>query len=117
MGLKIRFRRQGRKNLPTYRLVVTDCRTKRDGKYVEALGWYNPTVESEASNLENNLSIKADRVAHWLALGAEITESAHAIVKRVAPEVIRTHTQSVLAHRAKESVKRKARRKAAKTAA
>ena len=112
MGLKIRFRRQGRTNLPTYRLVVTDCRTKRDGKYLEALGWYNPT----AVNADDNLLLKADRIAHWLSLGAEITDSARAIVKRVAPEVIRTHTQGVVAQRAKVSVKRKARRKAAKAA-
>lgn len=113
MGLKIRFRRQGRTNLPTYRLVVTDCRTKRDGKYVEALGWYNPTAPNE----ENTLLIKADRVAHWLSQGAEITERARSIVKKVAPEVMRTHTQGVLVHRAKTSAKRKARRKAAKAAA
>lgn len=113
MGLKIRFRRQGRTNLPTYRLVVTDCRTKRDGKYLEALGWYNPT----ATKAEDNLSIKADRIAHWLAQGAEITERAKAIVKREAPEVIRTHTESALKTRAKVSEKKKARRKAAAKAA
>lgn len=113
MGLKIRFRRQGRTNMPTYRLVVTDCRTKRDGKYLEALGWYKPTELKE----EDNLSLKADRIAHWLAQGAEITERARAIVKRAAPEVIRTHTQGVLTHRAKVSEKRKARRKSAKAAA
>jgi small subunit ribosomal protein S16 len=113
MGLKIRFRKQGRTNLPCFRLVVTDCRTKRDGKYLEALGWYNPT----ASNEDNIIAIKADRIAHWLAQGAEITERAKAIVKRLAPEVIRTHTQSVLAHRAKVSVKRRNRRKAAAKAA
>lgn len=113
MGLKIRFRRQGRTNLPTYRLVVTDCRTKRDGKYLEALGWYNPTAQKE----EDNLSIKADRIAHWLAQGAEITERARAIVKRAAPEVIRTHAQTVIAHRAKMTEKRRTKRKAAKAAA
>lgn len=112
MGLKIRFRRQGRINLPTYRLVVTDCRTKRDGKYVEALGWYNPMAPSE----DNTLSLKADRIAHWLAQGAEITERARAIVKKVAPEVIRTQTQKEVAQRAKISQKRKARRKAARAA-
>ena len=42
MALKIRLRQQGRNNRPFYRLVVTDARSPRDGKYVEALGWYNP---------------------------------------------------------------------------
>jgi len=113
MGLKIRFRKQGRINAPTYRLVVTDCRTKRDGKYIEALGWYNPLAPKE----ENTLAIKADRIQHWLAQGAEITERASAIVKRMAPEVLREHTKKALAHRAKVSVKRKTRRRAAAKAA
>ena len=47
MALKIRLRQQGRKNRPFYRLVLTDSRTPRDGKYVEALGWYNP-IEKDA---------------------------------------------------------------------
>ncbi len=42
MALKIRLRQQGRNNRPFYRLVVTDVRSPRDGKYVEMLGWYNP---------------------------------------------------------------------------
>jgi small subunit ribosomal protein S16 len=42
MALKIRLRQQGRKNRQTYRLVVTDIRNPRDGKYLEMIGWYNP---------------------------------------------------------------------------
>ncbi|CDR35100.1 30S ribosomal protein S16 [Criblamydia sequanensis] len=113
MGLKIRLRKQGRTNRETYRLVVTDTRTKRDGKYVEALGWYDPLASKE----EMTLSLKADRVAHWLEHGAELSERAQSLVFKVAPEIIRTHTERTLAHKAKMAAKRKARNKASKQAA
>jgi small subunit ribosomal protein S16 len=112
MGLKIRLRKQGRTNRETYRLVVTDVRTKRDGKYVELLGWYNPL----ASKNELNLSLKTDRVAHWLEHGAEISDKAQSLVLQVAPEIIRHHTNKLITHKAKMAEKKKARRRAKKTA-
>ena len=60
MALKIRLRQQGRNNRPFYRLVVANCRSPRDGKYVEALGWYNP-FEQE---LDKSVSIKPDRIQY-----------------------------------------------------
>jgi len=109
MGLKIRLRKQGRTNRPFFRLVVTESRTKRDGKYVEALGWYNP-VQSDDNE---NFSLRIERIAHWLERGAELTEKAHSLVKRGAPEVIRHHTDRRVAHKAKMAEKRKARSKSA----
>lgn len=109
MALKIRLRQQGRNNRPFYRLVVADCRSPRDGKYVELLGWYNP-FEAEA---EKCFSMKMDRVQYWLNLGAELTESAEALVQKSAPSIIRQQTEKKLAHRAKEAAKRKARKKVA----
>ena len=47
MALMIRLRQQGRTNRQTYRLVVTDKKNPRDGKYIEMLGWYNPHEENE----------------------------------------------------------------------
>ena len=108
MGLKIRLRKQGRANRETYRLVVTDTRTKRDGKYLEALGWYDPMASSE----DMLLSLKADRISHWIDNGAELSERAEALVCKVAPEVIRKNTEKLIAQKAKFAVKRKARRKA-----
>lgn len=108
MALKIRLRQQGRTNRPFYRLVLTDVRSPRDGKYLEALGWYNP-FETE---LEKSVSVNAERVQHWLNLGAELTESAEQLVVKTAPAVIRSHTEKVLAHKAKAAAKRKARTKA-----
>lgn len=107
MGLKIRLRKQGRINRQFFRLVVTETGTKRDGKYIEALGWYDP----HESSAEENLSLSIDRIAHWLNQGAELSDRAHALVKKGAPEVVRHHAEKQLAHKAKVSLKRKVRRK------
>ncbi|WP_068467866.1 30S ribosomal protein S16 [Candidatus Protochlamydia phocaeensis] len=103
MALKIRLRQQGRTNRSFYRLVVTDSRSPRDGKYVEALGWYNP-IEAED---DKKLSIKTDRIQHWLGLGAQLTDNAATLIKRSAPEIIRTQTEKKVAQRAKMAAKRK----------
>lgn len=108
MALKIRLRQQGRNNRPFFRLVLTDARSPRDGKYLEALGWYNP-FESE---LDKCLFIDAARIQHWLGLGAELSERAETLVAKVAPSIVRELTAKVLAHKAKALSKRKARKKA-----
>lgn len=112
MGLKIRLRKQGRTNRPFYRLVVTESSTKRDGKYVENLGWYNP-IEVED---EKKLSINAERIAFWIEQGAELTDKAAALVKRGAPEITRKQTEKMVAHKEKMAAKRRERRKAASAA-
>jgi len=109
MALTIRLRQQGRNNRPFYRLVLTDVRNPRDGKYVEALGWYNP-FESE---LEKSLSLDTARIQHWLNLGALISERAQSLVEKVEPAIIRAQTQKAVALRAKANEKKKARKKAA----
>ena len=102
MALKIRLRQQGKKNRVFYRLVLTDVRSPRDGKYLETLGWYNPYGEEE-----NHLSIHTDRVSHWLAQGAEISPKAEALVKQVAPKLIAQEHQKQVDNRAKKALKRK----------
>jgi len=103
MALKIRLRQHGRTNRSFFRLVVTDARSPRDGKYVEALGWYNP-VEAED---DKKLFFKADRIQHWLNLGAELTESAASLIKKTSPEIIRAQTEKKLNSLAKAATKRK----------
>jgi small subunit ribosomal protein S16 len=110
MALKIRLRQQGRTNRTTYRLVVTDCRSPRDGKYVEMLGWYNPFENTE----ELSLFIKPDRIEYWLDKGAQFTDKAKTLVGKLAPAIVRRQTEKEVAHRAKEAGKRKAQK--AKTA-
>lgn len=107
MALKIRLRRQGRKNHIVYRLVLTDSRSPRDGKYIENLGWYNP-YESEP---EKNLNLHADRVLHWLNKGAVLSENAEKLVKQGAPQVIEALRKKQLDMRAKACKKKKATRK------
>ncbi len=109
MALKIRLRQQGRSNRPFYRLVVTDVRSPRDGKYVETVGWYNP-FETE---LERNIQVNAERISHWLNVGAQLTDKAEALVSKVAPSIVRQFNEKTLAHKAKMTAKRKDRRKAA----
>ncbi len=67
MGLVIRMRQQGRKNHRTFRLVVADRRSPRDGKFLEILGFYDPHAK------EDNLRVKSDRVDHWVQLGAQFS--------------------------------------------
>lgn len=107
MALKIRLRQQGRTNRAFYRLVVTDSRSPRDGKYVEALGWYNP-IEAED---DKKLDFKADRIQHWLGLGAQLTESVQNLLRKTAPHIVKEQTQKTLALRAKEAAKRKTAKK------
>lgn len=107
MALKIRLRQQGRTNRAFFRLVVTDSRSPRDGKYVEALGWYNPIEESD----EKKLDLKTDRIQHWLNVGAQLTENAASLIRRSAPAIIQGQVEKELAHRAKIATKRKAKKK------
>lgn len=109
MGLKIRLRQQGRNNRPSYRLVVTEVTSKRDGKYVEALGWYDPFIADDAQNA----LLKEERIQHWLDQGAQLTESAKSLVARNAPTVLRQYREKALAHKAKACAKRKACRQKA----
>lgn len=108
MALKIRLRQQGRNNRPFYRLVLADVRTKRDGKYIEALGWYNPFSE----NVDNGVSIDAERVKHWIDHGAILSESAESLLSKVAPQVVQFKREKVLAKKAKIAEQRKNARKA-----
>ena len=101
MALKIRLRQQGKKNQQTYRMVVMDERSKRDGKYIEKLGWYNPTLEAE------NYSIDGERVHFWLVQGAEISDRAEELVKKGAPSVFKELVARREAKRLKEVHKRR----------
>lgn len=107
MALKIRLRQQGRTNRAFYRLVVTDSRSPRDGKYVEALGWYNPIEEAD----DKKLAIKTDRIQHWLSVGAQLTNNAANLIRKSAPHIIQEKTEKERTHRAKIAMKRKAKKK------
>lgn len=107
MAVKIRMRQQGRKNRQTFRLVVTDVRSPRDGKYVETLGSYDPHKK------ESNLTVNAERLSFWLSKGAELSESAEKLVKHVAPDVIKGLQDKRNAARVKQAAIRRGKKTAA----
>lgn len=111
MSLKIRLRQQGRTNRQTYRLVVTDIRCPRDGKYLEMVGWYNPFSD------ENNCHVHADRIRYWVGQGAQITPNAEALITKVAPHVIKEIREQRQEKRVKKAAKRRALNKAKSTPA
>lgn len=113
MALKIRLRQQGRNNRPFYRVVVTDIRAPRDGKYIEALGWYNP-FEKEDDRI---LSLHAERLKHWVEQGAQISDNVQALMARSTPSILKEKTTKEVAKRAKALNKRKARKARAEKAA
>lgn len=69
--LKIRLARTGAKKQPQYRIVVADEQEKRDGRFIEIVGHYNPMVETT-----KKLELKKDRYLHWLSVGAQPTKAA-----------------------------------------
>lgn len=73
----IRLSRGGAKKRPFYHLVVTDSRNRRDGRYLERLGYFNP----KAVEHEQSLRIDLARVDHWVAQGAKLSDRAAALVK------------------------------------
>jgi small subunit ribosomal protein S16 len=111
MAVKIRLRQQGRKNRQTFRLVVTDIRNPRDGKYLETLGSYDP------HRAQNNLQINSERLTYWLSKGAELSPSAEKLVKGVAPEVITALKTQQNAARVKQAAQRRRLKKVEKKAA
>ena len=67
--------RIGAKGKPFYRLVVKEKRSKRDGKYIENLGTYNPMTTPSEVNL------KHERIQHWISVGAQPTETVASLIK------------------------------------
>jgi small subunit ribosomal protein S16 len=80
--VKIRMMRMGAKKNPHYRMVVVDARVKRGGDYIESLGHYDPRETSA-----NSFSVDGERAAHWLAQGAQPTETAVRLLERAGVTV------------------------------
>ena len=76
MAVKIRLRRTGCNNCISYRVVATDSRSPRDGKFLETLGWYDPKREGE------NYKLDLDRVAFWQARGAQVSETVASLLRK-----------------------------------
>ena len=77
MAVKIRLKRIGRRNHPFYRVCVFDGRTRRDGAPIEELGSYDP----HAKTFAEKVSLKAERAAYWLSVGAQPSETVASLLK------------------------------------
>ena len=75
--VKIRLRRMGAKKAPYYRIVVADSRFPRDGRFIEEVGLYNPSAESE------KLKVDMERVQYWISNGAQPTDTVRGLIKKV----------------------------------
>jgi small subunit ribosomal protein S16 len=75
--VRIRLRRVGARNQPSYRIVVTDRRSPRDGRFIEAIGFYNPRTEPETVTLDE------ERALHWLEKGAQPSEAVERLMKNL----------------------------------
>ena len=74
--VKIRMRRVGKKNSPYYRIVATDMRSPRDGRFLEILGTYDPKKK------DVNFQVDLERVKFWLQRGAQPSDTVRSILKR-----------------------------------
>lgn len=76
--VSIRLSRAGAKKNPFYHLVVTDSRNRRDGRYIERLGYFNPVGKPH----EENLRIDLERIDYWLSQGARPSERVAGLLKK-----------------------------------
>jgi len=72
----IRLSRGGAKKKPFYQVVVTDSRNRRDGRYLERVGYFNPMNDNEGS-----LKLDIDRIDYWVGTGAQLSDRVAALVK------------------------------------
>ena len=78
MTVKIRLARGGAKKRPYYRIVIADARAPRDGDFIEKVGTYDPLLKGDN---KERVTMKIDRIEHWLASGAQPTERVAQFIK------------------------------------
>jgi small subunit ribosomal protein S16 len=76
LATKIRLTRMGAKKAPFYRLVVADARAPRDGRFIDQLGYYDPTKQPEVINID------AEKALQWLKTGAQPSETAKTLLRK-----------------------------------
>jgi small subunit ribosomal protein S16 len=108
MAVKIRLRAQGAVNRTVYRIVIADSQAPRDGKYIEAIGWFHPRAKADV-----RVNLKPDRLQYWLDNGAVPSEKIQDLMKKTNPEILVAWRKKNVAKQAKLTKKR-SERKAAK---
>jgi small subunit ribosomal protein S16 len=73
--VKLRLKRIGKRHYPVYKIVAADARSPRDGRFIEAVGTYNPNTEPV------DVNFKEERVLYWLKVGAQPTDTVRSILK------------------------------------
>ena len=76
MAVKIRLTRIGKKKAPSYRVIVADSRSPRDGRFIEEIGYFDPLTNPET------VKIDADKAKTWIKNGAQPTETVRALLKK-----------------------------------
>ena len=76
MAVRIRLRREGRKKAPTYRIVVAESTSPRNGRFIEIIGHYDPLTEPAT------VKVNAERAQYWLSVGAQPSETVEGLLKR-----------------------------------
>ncbi|OQC72725.1 MAG: 30S ribosomal protein S16 [Candidatus Cloacimonetes bacterium ADurb.Bin003] len=74
--VKLRLRRMGAINQPFYRIVAVDSRKKRDGKYIECIGWYDPKPDP------SKIKIDTERALYWLGVGAQPSDTVRSLLRK-----------------------------------
>ena len=74
MAVKMRLRRMGAKKAPTYRVIIADSRSPRDGRFIEEIGYFNPKSDE--------LKIDAEKAKKWLSNGAQPTDTVKSLLKK-----------------------------------
>jgi small subunit ribosomal protein S16 len=76
MAVAIRLRREGALNRPYFKVVVTDARSPRDGRFIEIVGTYDPKKAGQ------NSTLKLDRIEHWISKGAQPSDTVRSLIKK-----------------------------------
>lgn len=76
MAVKIRLRRMGAKKAPFYRIVVADSRSPRDGRFIEEIGYYDPTKDPA------EVKVDGEKAKAWIGNGAQPTDTVKALLKK-----------------------------------
>jgi small subunit ribosomal protein S16 len=93
MAVIIRLRRDGAKNSPYYRIVVADKHSPRDGKFLELIGTYDPKKKGD------NSTIKLERAAHWMKLGALPSDTVKSILKKAKAKSAKAEKEATQAQK------------------
>ena len=103
MAVTLRLQRHGQKRRPFYRIVATETEARRDGKFLEIVGTYNPMVNPPAVNL------KEDKIRKWVLCGAKQTQVVRDLLNKNIPGLVEEKEK----HQKEKTIARRAKRRAA----